>query len=82
METPSPSQCSLCGSESEHMRRRLWFNHWTTVVIYKSKPVEVEALCPICYGRERRKFIISLGVIGLALFVALVIVMCELDTRR
>lgn len=64
------------------MRRRIWFNHWTTVAIDRSKLVEVQALCPTCYGKERRKLIISLGVVGLALIVALVIVMCAIGTRR
>ena len=82
MGTPSPSRCTLCGCESEHTRRRIWFNDWTTVLIFRAKPVEVEALCPMCYAKERRKAIISLGVVGLALIVALVLVMNELGKGR
>lgn len=64
------------------MRRRIWFNHWTSVLIFRCKPVEFEALCRACYHKERRKAILSLGVVCLALIVALVIVMRAFSAGR
>lgn len=67
---PPPPECSLCGEESEDLRRRFWF---VDVML----PAELQALCPTCRGKERRKNIIILGVLGLAIVVAVVLIMHE-----
>lgn len=67
---PAPPECSLCGEESADLRRRIWSYDLMM-------PAEVEALCPTCRAKERRKNIIFLGVLGLAIVVAVVLIMHE-----
>lgn len=72
---PAPPQCSLCGEESEDMRHRTWVHG-------RLRPAEVQALCPMCHGKERRKNIIFLGVLGLVIVVAVVLAMHELGKGK
>jgi hypothetical protein len=69
---PAPSECSLCGEESADLRHRFWF---VDVML----PAELQALCPACRGKERRKNMIFLGVLGLVIVVAAALIMHEVS---
>lgn len=66
------AECSLCGEESADLRDRFWF---VDVML----PAELQALCPACRGKERRKNMIFLGVLGLAIVVAAALIMHEVS---
>jgi hypothetical protein len=74
--------CAMCGGTSARMHRRTWFNHWSTVVISGRKHVEIEELCHECHTKERRTFLLYLGIVVLAVIAASLIIMREFDGDR
>ena len=77
MSDPAKRVCTECGEESERRHRRFWFRSWWEGLASGESMAEVQYVCDSCRTRERRKSLLYIGIVIIALAIVAVVLLVE-----
>jgi hypothetical protein len=78
MSDPAERVCTECGEESERLHRRFWFRSWWEGLASGEPMAEVHYVCDACRTSERRKSLLYLCIVVVAIAIVAVVLLAEI----